>query len=868
MRFDQFTFKAQEAIQAAQKAADEMQHQAVDVEHLLLSLAEQADGILSSLLQKLGANPKQLSARLREELGKLPKVYGPTQTFLTPRLNEVFKRAQEEAGRLKDEYVSVEHLLLGILDEPSGPAPQALKTAGVTKDRVYAALQSMRGGQRVTDPSPEEKYQALQRYSRDLTALAQQGKLDPVIGRDEEIRRVIQVLSRRTKNNPVLIGEPGVGKTAIVEGLAQRVVRGDVPESLKDKQVVALDLGALVAGTKYRGEFEDRLKALLKEVTEAAGRIVLFIDELHTLVGAGAAEGAVDASNMLKPALARGELRCVGATTLDEYRKRIEKDAALERRFQPILVRQPSVEDTISILRGLRERYEVHHGVRIKDAALVAAAELSNRYITDRFLPDKAIDLVDEAASMLRMQIDSLPVELDEVERKIRQLGIEREALKRETDPDTLERLERLETELGALEARQAELGSRWEREKASIQRIRALQEQIEAARLAAEKAEREGNLGKVAEIRYGTLAGLEKALTGEQAALAARQGPERMLKEEVDEEDVAQVVSRWTGIPVAKMLQTEAQKLLTMEDRLRLRVVGQPEAIIAVSNAIRRARAGLQDENRPLGSFLFLGPTGVGKTELARTLAEFLFDDERALVRLDMSEFMEKHSVARLIGAPPGYVGYEEGGYLTEAVRRRPYTVLLFDEMEKAHADVFNILLQILDEGRLTDGQGRTVDFKNSIIIMTSNLGSQLIQEDLDEAEIRERVTELLKTAFRPEFLNRIDETVIFHRLGLQEIKQIVTIQLGRLQRRLAPRKLELAVSDAARELLAREGFDPVYGARPLKRAIQRLLQDPLARRLLDGEFQDGDRLLADVQGGEIVLERELPAAETAAGS
>jgi ATP-dependent Clp protease ATP-binding subunit ClpB len=868
MRFDQFTFKAQEAIQAAQKAADEMQHQAVDVEHLLLSLAEQADGILSSLLQKLGANPKQLSARLREELGKLPKVYGPTQTFLTPRLNEVFKRAQEEAGRLKDEYVSVEHLLLGILDEPSGPAPQALKTAGVTKDRVYAALQSMRGGQRVTDPSPEEKYQALQRYSRDLTALAQQGKLDPVIGRDEEIRRVIQVLSRRTKNNPVLIGEPGVGKTAIVEGLAQRVVRGDVPESLKDKQVVALDLGALVAGTKYRGEFEDRLKALLKEVTEAAGRIVLFIDELHTLVGAGAAEGAVDASNMLKPALARGELRCVGATTLDEYRKRIEKDAALERRFQPILVRQPSVEDTISILRGLRERYEVHHGVRIKDAALVAAAELSNRYITDRFLPDKAIDLVDEAASMLRMQIDSLPVELDEVERKLRQLGIEREALKRETDPDTLERLERLETELGALEARQAELGSRWEREKASIQRIRALQEQIEAARLAAEKAEREGNLGKVAEIRYGTLAGLEKALTGEQAALAARQGPERMLKEEVDEEDVAQVVSRWTGIPVAKMLQTEAQKLLTMEDRLRLRVVGQPEAIIAVSNAIRRARAGLQDENRPLGSFLFLGPTGVGKTELARTLAEFLFDDERALVRLDMSEFMEKHSVARLIGAPPGYVGYEEGGYLTEAVRRRPYTVLLFDEMEKAHADVFNILLQILDEGRLTDGQGRTVDFKNSIIIMTSNLGSQLIQEDLDEAEIRERVTELLKTAFRPEFLNRIDETVIFHRLGLQEIKQIVTIQLGRLQRRLAPRKLELAVSDAARELLAREGFDPVYGARPLKRAIQRLLQDPLARRLLDGEFQDGDRLLADVQGGEIVLERELPAAETAAGS
>jgi ATP-dependent Clp protease ATP-binding subunit ClpB len=866
MRFDQFTFKAQEAIQAAQKAAEEMQHQAVDVEHLLLGLVEQADGILSPLLQRLGANPKQLAARLREDLGTVPKVYGPTQAYLTPRLNESFKRAREEAGRLKDEYVSVEHLLLGILDEPSGAAPQALKAAGVTKDRVYAALQSMRGGQRVTDPSPEEKYQALQRYSRDLTALAQQGKLDPVIGRDEEIRRVIQVLSRRTKNNPVLIGEPGVGKTAIVEGLAQRVVRGDVPESLKDKQVVALDLGALVAGTKYRGEFEDRLKALLKEVTEAAGRIVLFIDELHTLVGAGAAEGAVDASNMLKPALARGELRCVGATTLDEYRKRIEKDAALERRFQPIVVRQPSVADTISILRGLRERYEVHHGVRIKDAALVAAAELSHRYITDRFLPDKAIDLVDEAASMLRMQIDSLPVELDEVERKLRQLGIEREALKRETDPDTLERLERLETELAALEARQTELGSRWEREKASIQRIRALKEQIETARLAAEKAEREGNLGLVAEIRYGTLAGLEKELRGEHAALAARQGPERMLKEEVDEEDIAQVVSRWTGIPLAKMLQTETQKLLAMEDRLRLRVVGQPEAIIAVSNAIRRARAGLQDENRPLGSFLFLGPTGVGKTELARTLAEFLFDDERALVRLDMSEFMEKHSVARLIGAPPGYVGYEEGGYLTEAVRRRPYTVLLFDEMEKAHADVFNVLLQILDEGRLTDGQGRTVDFKNTIIVMTSNLGSQFIQDDLDEAAIRDRVTELLRTAFRPEFLNRIDETVIFHRLGLQEIKQIVAIQLGRLQRRLAARKLELSVAEAARELLAREGFDPVYGARPLKRAIQRLIQDPLARRLLDGEFQEGDRIRADVQGGEIVLER-APAAETAPG-
>jgi ATP-dependent Clp protease ATP-binding subunit ClpB len=797
-------------------------------------------------------------------LDRLPQVTGAAgQTYITPRLKKVIESAESEAEALKDEYISTEHLLLAMVQD-GGEAGKILKDLGASRDKILSALVGIRGAQRITDPNPEEKYQALEKYGRDLTDLARKGKLDPVIGRDDEIRRIIQVLSRRTKNNPVLIGEPGVGKTAIVEGLALRIVNGDVPEGLKEKRLLALDLGAMVAGAKYRGEFEDRLKAVLKEVTEASGQIILFIDELHTLVGAGAAEGAMDASNMLKPALARGELRCVGATTLDEYRKRVEKDPALERRFQPVFVGEPSVEDTIAILRGLKERYEVHHGVRITDGAIIAAATLSHRYISDRFLPDKAIDLIDEAASRLRIEIDSMPIEIDEVERKVLQLEIERQALKREEDKASKERLAQLEREIENLRETSNALKAHWQNEKESIQRIRSLKEKIEATKVEEQQAQRHGDLNRAAELRYGTLTQLQKELEQANQSLIELQKNQKMLKEEVDAEDVAEVVAKWTGIPVSKMLEGEIQKLLKMEDRLKLRVIGQESAIHAVSNAVRRARAGLQDENRPIGSFIFLGPTGVGKTELCRALAEFLFDDEQAMVRLDMSEFMEKHSVARLIGAPPGYVGYEEGGYLTEAVRRRPYSVVLFDEIEKAHPDVFNALLQILEDGRMTDGQGRTVDFKNTVIIMTSNLGSQYIQElaGKDRKEMERRVNAALREAFKPEFLNRIDETIIFNNLGREEIKAIVEIQLKRLRQNLAHRKISLDLSERAQALIVEKGYDPVYGARPLKRTIQRLIQDPLAVKILAGEFKEGDSVKIDATGEELSFSRGSVAA------
>lgn len=869
MKFDRFTIRGQEAVQEAIGVAEKAGHQQVEPEHILAAMLDQKEGVVKPILGKIGANAQTIATDVDAAMAKFPKVSGGQQYF-SSRTNTLFQDAQKEAEKMEDEYVSTEHLLMTIAAEKQGDAGRILRSNGVTREDLEKVITEMRGGTKITDPEAEEKFQALEKYAQDLTERARKGKLDPVIGRDDEIRRAIQILSRRTKNNPVLIGEPGVGKTAIVEGLAQRIVSGDVPETLKNKRLVSLDLGAMLAGAKYRGEFEDRLKAVLNEIEKAEGQIILFIDELHTLVGAGASEGAIDASNMLKPALARGTLRSVGATTLAEYQKYIEKDKALERRFQQVYVGEPTVEDTIAILRGLKERYEVHHGVRIKDAAIVAAATLSNRYITDRFLPDKAIDLIDEAASRIRIEIDSLPQEIDVLEREILQLEIEKQALSRETDEKSKGRLEDIERRIGDLNEKSSAMKAQWQSEKDEIEKMRGVKEQLEQARIELERARQAGDLNKAAEIQYGRIPELEKSLESEQTRLAELQKDDVFLKEEVDEEDVAEIVARWTGVPVAKMLEGEMQKLVAMEDNLRKRVIGQNDALEAVANAVRRARAGLQDPNRPVGSFIFLGPTGVGKTETARALAEFMFDDERAMVRLDMSEYMEKHAVARMIGAPPGYVGYDEGGQLTEAVRRRPYSVVLFDEIEKAHPDVFNVLLQILDDGRLTDSKGRVVDFKNCVLIMTSNLGSREIQSatenPLADRDIRNDVLRVLRDHFKPEFLNRIDDIVIFNELGRDQIASIIDVQLAKLKRNLDERGITLELDESARDLIIKEGYDPVYGARPLKRAIQNLVQNPLAVSLLKGEVLSGSTVRARAEDGEIKFLVEGAKAEATA--
>ena len=866
MRLDKLTTKSQEALQAAQELAHQHSQQQVDGEHLALALAQQQDGIIPTLLQRTGVDLAKFQADLATEIGRLAKVQGTSSAdlYLSPDLKQAMDAAQAEATSLGDEFISTEHLLLGLLAKGGNALGRVFKAHNLGREGLLDALGQVRGNQRVTDANPEDKFQALEKYGRDLTALASLGKIDPIIGRDDEIRRVMQVLSRRTKNNPVLIGEPGVGKTAIAEGLARRIVSGDVPESLKDKTLIAMDLSAMIAGAKYRGEFEDRLKAFIKEVTSSDGQIILFIDELHTLVGAGAAEGATDAANMLKPQLARGELRCVGATTLDEYRKYIEKDPALERRFQPVTVDEPSVEASIAILRGLKERYEVHHGIRIQDTALVSAATLSDRYITDRFLPDKAIDLIDEAASRLRMELDSMPTEIDQLERQIMQLEIERTALKKEKDEASRERLAKLEENLANLKEQSDELKARWQDEKASINAVSIVNSQLEEAHRDQEKAEREGDLNAAAQIRYETIPELEKKLEEMQQALNEAEETKRLLKEEVTDEDVAAVVAAWTGIPVSKMLEGERQKLVHMEGRISERVVGQQKAITAVADAVRRARSGLQDPDRPIGSFVFMGPTGVGKTELARSLAEFLFDDETAMVRIDMSEYMEKHTVARLIGAPPGYVGHEEGGQLSEAVRRKPYSVVLFDEIEKAHPDVFNVFLQVLDDGRLTDGQGRTVDFRNTIVIMTSNIGSHIIQDyfldgkttEVDRLDMEQKVSDEMKAHFRPEFINRIDDTIIFHSLDEDQLGVIVDIQLRAVAKRLADQQLTMEISDDAKRHLAKAGYDPQFGARPLKRTVQEQLLNPLATRLLDGEFKPGDNIRINLANDELTFE------------